>query len=179
MFRLLAALLTLLPALALADITGPATVIDGDSLEINGERIRLHGIDAPETRQSCRLDGKPWRCGEDAMSALAGKIGRQRVTCRELDRDTVLTVAKCSVAGVDLAEWLVLNGWAAAYHLYSYEYSRAEQRAKSARLGIWASEFEMPWAWRRCIEGRASPKCLVCGQVRGPQVRGFTSECFQ
>ena len=72
--------LALVPALALADIIGPARVIDGDTLEIHGEGIRLHGIDAPETRQLCRLDGEPWRCGGDAASALTGKIGRQRVT---------------------------------------------------------------------------------------------------
>ena len=79
--------LALLPAYALAEITGPARVIDGDSLEIQGERIRLHGIDAPENRQLCRLDGKPWQCGRDATDALASKIGNQRVTCQELDRD--------------------------------------------------------------------------------------------
>ena len=142
--------LALVPALALAEIAGTARVIDGDSLEINGERIRLHGIDAPEARQLCRLDGKPWRCGQDATNALAGKIDRQRVTCREVDgRRRGRMVATCTVAGVDLGEWMVLNGWAVAYHLYSYEHSRAEQRAKSARRGIWAGEFEMPWAWRR------------------------------
>ncbi len=54
--------LTLLPALALAEIAGPATVVDGDTIEINGERIRLHGIDAPESDQLCRLGGAPWRC---------------------------------------------------------------------------------------------------------------------
>ncbi len=58
-------------------------------------------------------------------------------------------VAKCAVAGADLGEWLVLNGWAVAYVYFSYEYSRAEQRAKSARRGIWASEFVLPWEWRR------------------------------
>ncbi len=108
------------------------------------------GKDAPETRQLCRLDGKPWRCGEDATSALVDKIGRRRVTCQEHGRDTYgRTVAKCSVAGVDLGEWLVANGWAVAYVYFSYDYTRAEQRAKSARRGIWASVFEMPWAWRR------------------------------
>ncbi len=123
----------LLPALALADLAGPATVIDGDSLEINGERIRLHGIDAPETRQLCRLDGKPWRCGEDATSALAGKVGRQHVTCQERDRDRYgRMVAKCRVAGSDLGEWMVLNGWAVAYVYFSYEYSRAEGEVGAA-----------------------------------------------
>ncbi len=142
MLGLLAALLTFLPALALADIAGTATVIDGATLEIHGERIRLHGIDAPDRRQLCRLDGTPWRCGVDAANALAGRIDRRPVACRERDRDGRIA-ATCAVAGEDLGEWMVANGWAVAHHLFSYEYSRAEHRAKSARRGIWAGEFEM------------------------------------
>ena len=63
-------ILCLLATPALADVTGPARVIDGDTLEIQGQRIRLHGIDAPENRQLCFIDGKPWQCGEDAANAL-------------------------------------------------------------------------------------------------------------
>ena len=150
MFRLLAALLVFLPTLALAEIAGTAFVIDGDTLEINGERIRLHGIDAPEHLQLCRLNDKPWRCGEAATKALAGKIGHRRVTCHELDRDRYgRVIAKCAVVGADLGEWLTLNGWAVAYRFFSYDYTRAEQRAKSARRGIWAGSFQVPWEWRR------------------------------
>ena len=144
------ALVLFLSLIALADITGKARVIDGDTLEIDGQRIRLHGIDAPESRQLCRRDGERWRCGMDATSALKAFLGSRPVSCEELDRDRYRrVVAKCAVDGVDIGDWMVSQGWAVAYYLYSYEYSRAEQHAKSARLGIWASRFVLPWEWRR------------------------------
>ncbi len=68
--RALAIALCLLASPALAAVTGIASVIDGDTLEIHGQRIRLHGIDAPESRQLCFIDGKPWQCGKDAANAL-------------------------------------------------------------------------------------------------------------
>ena len=83
---------------ALADITGSARVIDGDTIEVQGQRIRLHGIDAPEGRQLCFNDGEPWLCGTDATNALRQKIGDRPVTCEELDRDRYeRIVAKCMV----------------------------------------------------------------------------------
>ncbi len=72
--RAIALVLALIATPALADMAGIAKVIDGDTLEIQGQRIRLHGIDAPESQQLCRLDGKPWQCGKDAANAL----GRER-----------------------------------------------------------------------------------------------------
>ncbi len=137
------------PALA-ATVAGVATVIDGDTLEIHGQIFRFHGIDAPESHQLCHLNGKPWPCGKDAANALADKIARRPVTCEDLGRDRYKRIiARCTVAGDDLGEWTVANGWAVAYYLYSYEYSRAEHRAKMARRGIWAGEFIPPWEWRR------------------------------
>ena len=69
--RALALTLCLLATPALADVAGVARVIDGDTIEVHGQRIRLHGIDAPESRQLCFIDGKPWQCGKDATNALA------------------------------------------------------------------------------------------------------------
>ena len=156
MLRPLAFMLVLLPAVALADVTGPAAVIEGDVLEVRGQRIRLLGIDAPEPNQLCFDHGEPWRCGDEAATALRREIGGREVTCEERRRDQrARIVARCTADGVDLAEWMVLRGWAVAHYLYNYEYSRAEHDAKSARRGIWASEFDMPWEWRRKMRSRS------------------------
>ncbi len=148
--RAIALVFALIVTPALADVAGTASVIDGDTIEVRGQRIRLHGIDAPESRPVCRLDGKPWQCGNDPANALADKIARRPVTCEDLGRDRYKRmVARCTVAGEDLGQWMVARGWAVAYYQFSYEYSRAEHRAESARRGIWASEFVKPWEWRR------------------------------
>ena len=87
MVRFVLMVMVMLPATTLAaDITGPARVIDGDTIEVQGQRIRLHGIDAPEGRQLCFDDGEPWLCGAEATNALRNKIGDRQVTWEELDR---------------------------------------------------------------------------------------------
>ena len=103
--RALTIALCLLATPALADVAGVASVIDGDTIEVHGQRIRLHGIDAPESRQLCHLDGKSWQCGEVAANALADKIARRPVTCEDLGRDRYKRiVARCTMAGEDLGE---------------------------------------------------------------------------
>src|SRR5262245_53106307 len=99
-----------IPALAqtsAAPIVGRASVIDGDTIEIHGERIRLHGIDAPESTQPCTgADGRAWRCGQRAALALSDRIGAHTVSCDPRDRDRYgRIVAVCSAGGV------VLNAW--------------------------------------------------------------------
>jgi endonuclease YncB( thermonuclease family) len=136
---------------AQADIAGVASVIDADTIEIHGERIRLHGIDAPESSQTC-LDeaGQKWRCGQRAALALQDLIGRRTVTCDERDVDRYRRiVSRCMVGDVDINAWLVAQGWALAYRRYSLDYVSSEAEARAAARGMWAGTFEPPWEWRR------------------------------
>lgn len=132
-------------------MTGTASVIDGDTIDIHGTRIRFHAIDAIESRQRCTLpNGREWNCGRDAAFALADKIGRSPVSCevRDVDRYKRL-VAICRLRGEDLNAWLVRNGWAVAYRRYGLDYVEEEELARENRSGIWASHFMMPWDWRK------------------------------
>jgi len=90
-------------ATARSPIVGVASVIDGDTLDIHGQRIRLHGIDAPESGQFCEKEGKQYRCGQRAALALVDKIGRATVRCEQRDIDRYKRiVAVCSLGNVDL-----------------------------------------------------------------------------
>ncbi|MGH6770325.1 MAG: thermonuclease family protein [Xanthobacteraceae bacterium] len=133
-----------------APVSGHARVVDGDSLEIAGQRIRIASIDAPERDQSCRTaDGKTYRCGEVAARALAEIIARRVVTCIPLTHDRYdREVAVCTVDGRDLAEALVRGGHALGY-ARSNRYAAAEREAREARRGLWAGSFESPATWRR------------------------------
>ncbi len=136
-------------------LTGVVSVIDGDTLKIRGQRIRLHGIDAPESRQLCETaEGQRWRCGQQAALALADMIGRRQVNCTVRDTDRYgRFIAVCRQDGVDLNGWLVREGWAVAYRRYSRDYIRAETEARTARRNIWSGRFDMPWDWRRAQRG--------------------------
>ena len=139
------------PVQAGGEIAGVASVIDADAIEIHGQRIRLHGIDAPEGGQTC-LDaaGRNWRCGQRAALALQDLIGRRTVTCDERDVDRYgRIVGRCLMGEVDINEWLVEQGLALAYREYSLDYVAAEDQAREASRGMWAGTFEPPWEWRR------------------------------
>ncbi|TXN21426.1 thermonuclease family protein [Methylobacterium sp. WL19] len=143
--------LSLAPAFAAEPITGGASVVDGDTLDIGGTRIRLHGIDAPESAQLCnRKAGETFRCGQTAALALADRIGSAPVSCDPRDIDKYgRTVAVCRKGAEDLNAWLVAQGHAVAYRRYSEDYITAEDTAKAGKLGIWAGSFTTPGDWRK------------------------------
>ena len=161
--------------------TGPTSVIDGDTLDIHGTRIRLFGIDAPESGQSCVTDGKRWRCGQQASLALADKIGRRTVSCEQRDIDRYKRiVAVCRAGGEDLNAWMVSQGWALAYRHYSADYIRQEDGASRRKLGIWRGDFVAPWEWRRgtrLATGAARTKqagdCRIKGNIGRRGVRVY------
>ncbi len=133
-----------------ADLSGRARVIDGDTIEVGGARVRLHGVDAPESAQTCLAGGERWPCGQRATRALAGRIGGRTVACEERDRDRYgRIVAVCRHDGRDVNAWLVAEGWALAYRRYSRAYVDDESAARGARKGVWRGEFVAPWGWRR------------------------------
>ena len=149
-FALLLVLLAIDPASAQEGIVGVASVIDGDTIEIHGQRIRFHGMDSPESSQLCvRPTGERWRCGQQASFALADRIGRATVSCQPRDRDRYgRTVAVCFKGSEDLNRWMVITGWAVAFRRYSVDYVADEDAARHSRINIWSGDFDMPWVWR-------------------------------
>ncbi len=156
-------------------ISGQARVVDGDTLAIVGQRIRLRGIDAPETRQTCRRNGRRWACGKAATRAMRRLIGRNPVRCEVSGRDRYgRAVAACFAAGRDLQQELVRQGLALAYRRYSTRYVPDEDAARAERAGLWSGEFEEPWNWRRQRRERRQTRnppsrnggvCLIKGNI--------------
>ena len=131
-------------------VQGTASVIDGDTIEIHGQRIRLDAIDAPESSQLC-LDaaGKRYRCGQKSAFALADMIGRSSVACEPKGRDRYQRIiAVCFKGGTNLNAWMVAQGWAVAFRKYGIDYIPQEDDARLNRSGMWAGSFDMPWDWR-------------------------------
>ncbi|MDN3714331.1 thermonuclease family protein [Paracoccus cavernae] len=132
-------------------LSGRASVVDGDTIEIHGTRIRLRRVDAPEAAQLCEdQEGKSWRCGQQAALALDQFIGRRVVHCNELGKGKYRrTLASCRVGRTDLGAWLVSEGWAIAYLDRKGLYREAQDQAEANKRGIRSGRFERPSEWRK------------------------------
>ncbi len=127
-------------------LSGTATAIDGDTLRLAGQRVRLTGLDAVERAQTCAVDGRDWPCGEAAHAFLAAAVGGTTTTCTPAGHDRYGRVlATCTAGGRDLGDALVRAGWAVA----DPGYALALAEARLARRGIWAGRFDDPADWRR------------------------------
>lgn len=156
-----------------AGISGTAAVIDGDTLEIDHQRIRLEGIDAPETAQTCgrRWFGR-WACGTGAAKTLARLVAGHPITCRSKGGDKYgRMLGVCYVGETDINAEMVRTGFAWAFVKYSDTYVAEEAKAREAKAGIWQGEAEPAWIFRQnrwALAGDAAPDgCAIKGNVTG------------
>ena len=172
MFRLCSILLALSAAPLLADPAGALRVIDGDTFDIGGERVRLFGVDAPERDQPCTDSREePWPCGAWVTAQVDALYGGAQAACTTLDIDRYQRpVVRCSIGGRDLGQMLVADGLATAYREYSWDYDLDEKSAQLAAIGIWSGGMQPPAAFRaaQAPAPQAAPgDCDIKGNISG------------
>ena len=127
-------------------------VIDGDTIVLNGEKIRFSGIDTPELKQTCLKDNEKVGCGMIAKKLLVNKIGNNTPICIGKKKDFYKrTLAECFVNGESLSKFLVRSGYAFAYRKYSTKFIEDENYAKTKKLGMWSMTFQYPWDFRKSL----------------------------
>ncbi len=127
-----------------------AAVLDGDTLAVGSDRLRIFGIDAPESDQPCRRHGSAYACGAVARDAMVAIIGGGSLACEALDTDRYgRRVVRCvNDRGADIGSELVRQGWAIAFRRFSLAYVDQEAEARATRRGMWEGNFDDPAAWR-------------------------------
>ncbi len=143
-------------AAAHAELAGAAVIISGDTIEVQGRRVRLTGVTAPGADQLCVGAQAQWRCGMVARLKLDQRIGSSSVICREqgVDRHGRI-LGRCRVddgQGMELNRWLVTSGWALASRGHGQAYKEAQAQAMSSGAGLWRDGFEPPDGWRHVAE---------------------------
>ena len=125
-------------------------IVDGDTIVLNGKKIRFSGIDTPELKQTCMKGEQKVFCGMFAKMLLIKKIGNETPKCISEGKDAYKrTLAECFINGESLSVFLVRSGYAFAYRKYSKKFIKDEEFAKENKLGMWSMEFEYPWDFRK------------------------------
>ena len=125
-------------------------IVDGDTIHLNGEKIRFSGIDTPEIKQKCTKNNEVIMCGIQAKELLINKIKNNKINCVREGKDQYKrTLAECFVNDLSLSSYLVKSGYAFAYRKYSNKFIKDEDFARSNQLGMWSMNFEYPWDWRK------------------------------
>jgi endonuclease YncB( thermonuclease family) len=132
-----------------AEVSGTPRIVDGDTVQIGSNKIRVAGIDAPETDQVC-LDAhsQRWACGVTSRDELVNYSAGREWECDLTGTDKYdRSLGKCFVEGEDISAWMVRSGWALSFIRYSHEYDRDEAAAREVKAGLWAGAFIAPWDW--------------------------------
>ena len=125
-------------------------ITDGDTIKIDGEKIRFSGIDTPELKQTCIKDRVKNSCGIKAKQILIDKISNNKVNCITEGKDQYKrTLAECFVNNESLSIYLVKSGYAFAYRKYSKKFIKDEDYARMKKIGMWSMKFEYPWEYRK------------------------------
>ncbi len=158
---------------ARATLSGVARVVDGDTLDIDGRRVRLEGIDAPESAQTCgrRLFGT-WDCGKASTKELKRLIAGHELSCENRGTDRYgRMLGVCFIGGEDINALMVREGLAWAFVRYSRSYVAEEAAARAHHLGVWQGQAEPAWVYREKrwagAEERAPHGCVIKGNVTG------------
>ena len=131
-------------------IEGKAKIIDGDTIHIDKNKIRLHGIDAPETNQTCNKNNVVWNCGIESTLVLKKLISKKDIRCEIINIDRYKRyVAECYLDNININRYMVQLGWATAYRYYSTKFVKDEELAKKNKLGLWQGTFIEPYIFRK------------------------------
>ncbi len=171
MHRFLICLVLLIAAPAWSAPNGTVRVIDADTIDVGGTRVRLFGIDAPEMGQPCSADGRTWDCGAWTRDAVSNRFEGSYARCDTRDTDRYgRTVAQCSVDGQDMGRMIVRSGLAWAFRRYSETYDLDEKAAAVAGRGLWAVEVQIPSEYRAAVRQAPAPSdrnCAIKGNISG------------
>ncbi|WP_029061918.1 thermonuclease family protein [Labrenzia sp. DG1229] len=166
---LLAMSLLALP-IAIAN-SASVSIVDGDTIDVDSKRIRLHGIDAPEAGQSCKkAGGGEWPCGRRAIEELEQLIGDESLNCNDLGTDDFgRTLSVCYLGPIDINEVMVRNGFAWSFRKYASDYNDVEDQARKEQLGVWQRTTQTPWEFRarrwEVAEQSAPDGCPIKGNI--------------
>jgi endonuclease YncB( thermonuclease family) len=168
-----------------ASLIGTAEIIDGDTIKIAGQPVRLFGIDAPEGRQRCEANGANYECGRRATEFLSNLISGRSVECNIVGVDRFeRSLGVCVVDGAEINRRMVQAGWALAFVKYSNRYATDEKGARSSKAGVWAGRFSDPWDWRleaaTAAQKTITGNCTIKGNIArsGKRIYHLSSQEF-
>ena len=129
---------------------GIAYVVDGDTIHIEKNKIRLYGIDAPEIDQTCTIKKIVWYCGLESTLALKKLVLDNNINCVVSDIDKYQRyIAECFINNLNINKIMVRNGWAIAYRYYTLDFVEDENLAKKDKIGLWQGQFQEPYLYRK------------------------------